>query len=149
VDILLHQVVEELAGVLEGRSQLHCPAGPPPAGAARVAHPLQHGADVFNRAAHDNFPHHLPMAAAAVRGYTDLRILGQRRFREAHLSAKESWFLHFTILIQCLQLSTHKTRHSACNAPRRKIGRITEKEIRAMFSYLTNGRLFSGRDSFP
>jgi hypothetical protein len=71
VDILLHQVVEELAGVLEGRSQLHCPAGPPPAGAARVAHPLQHGADILNRAAHDHFPHHLPVVAAAVKGYTD------------------------------------------------------------------------------
>ncbi|MFN9908072.1 MAG: hypothetical protein ACK56F_18390, partial [bacterium] len=39
-----------------------------------------------------------------------------------HCSAKTHF--GFTLLAQCLQLSTHKTRHSACNALRRKIGRI-------------------------
>ncbi len=67
VDILLHQVVEELADILEGRGQLHCPTGPPPAGAVRVAHALQHGTDVLNRAAHDHLPHHLPVAAGVHR----------------------------------------------------------------------------------
>jgi hypothetical protein len=112
-----------LADVLEGRGQLHCPAGPPPAGAVRVAHPLQHGTDILNRAVHDHFPHHLLVVAVAVHRPMNPRSEAVSR---CSLFCKGIMFSSLHYLGSMFTISMHKPRHSACNALRRKIGQIAK-----------------------